>query len=333
VPGLPTPDPLKRYPIFRTSDSEEFRNAILSRFGATGAEVKSPVGFVARGSLVQLQDIALVHGASSTGVSIDYPETERFRLMTALSGRGEARIGRETTEINANRSCIVSAGRASLVTGAGSHGWLTLRIDASAVDRKLATLLGSPKGRVEFAAGADRDHPQVQGLWQLVRFFAEQLSSTSVQFSPLVLRELEQTITVAFLCAFQHTYTHLLNQDVKDAAPWQVRHVEEYIEAHWNEAITIEGLVDEAGVSARALYRAFGRSRGYSPMAFAKSIRLRHARQMLAAPDADPSVTGVAFACGFANLGHFAKAYQDAFGELPSATLNRASRSQRSSKA
>jgi len=333
VPGLPTPDPLKRYPIFRTSDSEEFRNAILSRFGATSAEVKSPVGFVARGSLVQLQDIALVHGASSTGVSIDYPETERFRLMTALSGRGEARIGRETTEINANRSCIVSAGRASLVTGAGSHGWLTLRIDASAVDRKLATLLGSPKGRVEFAAGADRDHPQVQGLWQLVRFFAEQLSSTSVQFSPLVLRELEQTITVAFLCAFQHTYTHLLNQDVKDAAPWQVRHVEEYIEAHWNEAITIEGLVDEAGVSARALYRAFGRSRGYSPMAFAKSIRLRHARQMLAAPDADPSVTGVAFACGFANLGHFAKAYQDAFGELPSATLNRASRSQRSSKA
>jgi AraC-like DNA-binding protein len=331
VPGLPTPDPLKRYPIFRTSDSEEFRNAILSRFGATGAEVKSPVGFVARGSLVQLQDIALVHGASSTGVSIDYPETERFRLMTALSGRGEARIGRETTEINANRSCIVSAGRASLVTGAGSHGWLTLRIDASAVDRKLATLLGSPKGRVEFAAGADRDHPQVQGLWQLVRFFAEQLSSTSVQFSPLVLRELEQTITVAFLCAFQHTYTHLLNQDVKDAAPWQVRHVEEYIEAHWNEAITIEGLVDEAGISA--LYRAFGRSRGYSPMAFAKSIRLRHARQMLAAPDADPSVTGVAFACGFANLGHFAKAYQDAFGELPSATLNRASRSQRSSKA
>lgn len=333
MPGLPTPDPLKRYPIFRTSDSEEFRNAIVAQFGATRAEVKSPIGFVARGSLVQLQDIALVHGASNIGVSIDYPDVERFRLTTALSGRGEATIGRETTEINANKSCIISPGRPSRVTGAGSHGWLTLRIDASAIDRKLAALLGSPKGRVEFAAAADRDQPQVQGLWQLIRFFAEQLSSTSIQFSPLVLRELEQTITVAFLCAFQHTYTHLLNQDVKDAAPWQVRHVEEYIEAHWNQAITIEGLVDEAGVSARALYRAFGRSRGYSPMAFAKSIRLQHARQMLAAPDADPSVTGVAFACGFANLGHFARAYRDAFGELPSATLNRASRSQRSSTA
>ena len=330
--GLPTPDPLKRYPIFRTSDSEEFRNAILAQFGATRAEVKSPVGFVARGSLVQLQDIALVHGASNTGVSIDYPEVERFRLMTALNGRGQATIGSETTEINGNRSCIISPGRASHVTGAGSHGWLTLRIDAGAVDRKLAALLGSPKGRVEFAAAADREHPQVQGLWQLIRFFAKQLNSTSVQLSPLVLRELEQAITVAFLCAFPHTYSHLLDQDVTDAAPWHVRQVEEYIEAHWNEAITIEGLVDQAGVSARALYRAFGRSRGYSPMAFAKSIRLRHARKMLAAPDADPSVTGVAFACGFANLGHFAKAYRDAFGELPSETLTRVSRPQGSGK-
>jgi transcriptional regulator GlxA family with amidase domain len=52
-------------------------------------------------------------------------------------------------------------------------------------------------------------------------------------------------------------------------------------------------------------------------------VRLKHAREMLAAPDLHTTVTGVAFACGFANLGHFAKEFCEAFGELPSAILAR----------
>jgi len=32
----------------------------------------------------------------------------------------------------------------------------------------------------------------------------------------------------------------------------------------------------------------------------------------------------VAFNCGFGNLGHFAREYREAFGELPSETLARA---------
>jgi transcriptional regulator GlxA family with amidase domain len=59
-------------------------------------------------------------------------------------------------------------------------------------------------------------------------------------------------------------------------------------------------------------------------MAFAKRIRLRHAHEMLSAPDRATTVTGVAFACGFANLGHFAREYREAFQVLPSATLQHA---------
>ncbi|WP_428140812.1 helix-turn-helix domain-containing protein [Bradyrhizobium sp.] len=42
---------------------------------------------------------------------------------------------------------------------------------------------------------------------------------------------------------------------------------------------------------------------------------------MLSTPAA--SVTAVAFACGFFSLGHFSRAYRDAFGELPSETIRR----------
>ena len=59
-------------------------------------------------------------------------------------------------------------------------------------------------------------------------------------------------------------------------------------------------------------------------MAFAKMVRMRHSKEMLAAANSKTSVTAVAFACGFGNLGHFAKGYCDTFGERPSETVARA---------
>ena len=77
-------------------------------------------------------------------------------------------------------------------------------------------------------------------------------------------------------------------------------------------------------VSSRSLFKSFRAARGYTPMTFAKMIRLKHARQLLGSGDSKASVAGVAFTCGFGNLGHFARDYREAFGELPSQTLARA---------
>ena len=112
-----------------------------------------------------------------------------------------------------------------------------------------------------------------------------------------MLRELEQTILVSFLSANRHSFSHLLEREPKDTLPSQVRLAEEFIEAHWDQAIS---------------------------MAFARMVRLRHAREMLASGDPEASVTSVAFICGFGNLGHFARDYRAIFGERPSETLARA---------
>jgi transcriptional regulator GlxA family with amidase domain len=52
-------------------------------------------------------------------------------------------------------------------------------------------------------------------------------------------------------------------------------------------------------------------------------VRLERARNLLLKPDDTASVTGIALLCGFSNLGHFANAYRNRFGELPSQTLHR----------
>jgi len=100
--------------------------------------------------------------------------------------------------------------------------------------------------------------------------------------------------------------------------------VEEYIEANWDQPVTIEALPIVADASARSIFHSFREHRGYSPMNLVKQIRLRHVREMLSRPDSEVTVTNAAFACGFGNLGHFAVAYKQVFGETPSGTLTRA---------
>ena len=327
MPSSHLADPLQRFPVFRTSDSEEFRNVLLARFGANQAEVKRPSHLRARGNLIQLPNVSLVYGCSSSGVAVDYPEAQRFRLVTALSGKGFAAIGNKAFALDENQSGIVSPGQKIALHTEASHEWFNLSIDPCAFERKLSDILGAqPSGKLEFEPAVDRNAPRFQQLWRLILFFAEQLDATSEPLPPLVLHELEQTILVSFLCATRHTFSDLLEREPKDTLPSHVRRAEEFIEAHWDQAITIERLAEATGVGTRAIFRAFRQTRGYSPMALARMIRLRHARKMLSSPDLETSVTSAAFVCGFGNLGHFARDYREAFGERPSETLARAAR-------
>lgn len=288
MPSKRLADPLQRFPVFETSDPGVFRDLLVARFGATRADLKIAGGFRAKGSLVQLPSIGLVYGTSNASALVNYPEAERFRLLTAVTGKGEATIGGNQVGLDAYQSCIVSPGQSIGLSVEGSHDWLNLRIEPAALKQKLASLLGArPSGKIEFVPSVNRGDPQVQNLWRLVRFFSEQLDATSDQWPGLVLGELEQAILVAFLCANRHTFSHVLDREATDTLPSHVRRAEEFIEANWDQAITIEMLVEETGVGARSIFRAFQQSRGYSPMAFARTIRLRRAREMLGAGSGD----------------------------------------------
>jgi transcriptional regulator GlxA family with amidase domain len=104
---------------------------------------------------------------------------------------------------------------------------------------------------------------------------------------------------------------------------WQVRRVEQYIETHWDQPITIEILARATAASARSIFYHFRTSRGQSPMSFLKQLRLQRAKEMLERADLNRSVTDAAIACGFGNLGHFSGDYFKRYGEHPSDTLKR----------
>ena len=94
---------------------------------------------------------------------------------------------------------------------------------------------------------------------------------------------------------------------------------------HISEPVTMAELSRLAGVSERTLRAAFHEVLGRSPKQYAIDQRLRAAREALRVADPETTtVTDIATAYGFFELGRFAGRYRDTFGEVPSRTLHHA---------
>jgi AraC family ethanolamine operon transcriptional activator len=87
---------------------------------------------------------------------------------------------------------------------------------------------------------------------------------------------------------------------------------------------TIPELCRWAGVGQRTLEYAFRDQLGMAPVRYLKLLRLNRAhRQLRRASRPNETVTSIAYACGFIELGRFAVDYRQLFGESPSQTLKR----------
>ena len=319
-----SPDPLFRFPAIHTSSVELFESELLDIYGATGFDLPAPQRLQVRGNFVQLSDVALGFGACGTSATIFFGEVDFARLQLPLRGHGATRSGKGVAQVSAGRPSLTSPGRATMLDYGEDFEQLFLRVGSAAIERKLAVLLGRSIGReLEFELAEFAGPAMMSGLQHLINLLVEQLNDEHSRLAPVVVRELEQAVILQLLFASRHNFSGLLAREPLDTTPVHVRRVEAFIEANWHRPITIEALVESAGVSARTLFRAFERVRGCSPMAFARQVRLERARNLLLKPEDTASVTAIALLCGFSNLGHFASAYRTRFGELPSQTLHR----------
>ncbi len=116
------------------------------------------------------------------------------------------------------------------------------------------------------------------------------------------------------------------------SAPPRMRHLsaleivvacDDYASARRYQGITALGLSRAAGYSERRIRAAFKEMTGVPPMQFMRSRAIHEIRRELLS-GAGASVTEAAFKWGFTELGRFARAYRNQFGELPSETLRAA---------
>jgi AraC-like DNA-binding protein len=103
----------------------------------------------------------------------------------------------------------------------------------------------------------------------------------------------------------------------------RIRMVEEWIDAHLADPITLGRLCAVAGVGDRYLESAFRAHRGQTPLQFVMGRRIARVRRSLLEFRPGDSVTQLAHDAGFVHLGRFAARYRSTYLESPSATLRR----------
>jgi AraC-like DNA-binding protein len=205
---------------------------------------------------------------------------------------------------------------------------LFLRIDKRLVQREFRAWTGVDEaGEIEFQLSPINDMAKVGTLTRYVQMLCDDLrDEKSDLVHPLICDRIASGLISILLASMPHNKTRVVEAATRPLAPFFVRRVEQFIEEHARDAISLADLTGVAGVSTRSLHMGFRHFRDTTPMAYLRSIRLELARSELTrAGLKGESVAAVATLLGFGNLGRFARDYQARFGELPSETLCRGS--------
>ena len=107
------------------------------------------------------------------------------------------------------------------------------------------------------------------------------------------------------------------------ALPGDLVRALDWLRSHLAEPVDLELLASVAGVRPRTLESHFRTFLGTTPLGWLRQTRFANARRALESGRADATVTAIALANGFSQLGRFAAEYRAIFGETPSATLRR----------
>ena len=99
--------------------------------------------------------------------------------------------------------------------------------------------------------------------------------------------------------------------------PFKLRRVKEFIATNLGTRLSLADLAGLCELSERHFHRSFKATCGQTPLEFVVQQRMERAKLLLSSSDAP--IASVALAVGFANPGHFARAFQDATGMTPSA--------------
>lgn len=258
-------------------------------------------------------------------VDIDVGCTNDFVLvMMPLRGVADICCGGESIRSSSQLASVISPTLPLRMRSRYDADQIMIRIDRGLIERHCTQYLGHGLRRpVEFQLGMDLTTGGGISWCGLVRYLVSELDRpTNVFTSALTRVHVEHLVVSTLLLAQPNVYRDDLLRPARPIAPSYVKRVEEYIDAHADEPLTISDLAAHAGVSTSALFAGFREYRSTSPIAYLKGVRMRRARDELKSTSPSRStVTNVAMRWGFTHLGRFAAEYKRWFGESPSDTL------------
>ncbi|WP_052110551.1 helix-turn-helix domain-containing protein [Pseudomonas plecoglossicida] len=161
---------------------------------------------------------------------------------------------------------------------------LLVRIDRTLLETMLQRQLGrSIKQDIYFQPHLPTDTLAGQNWLQTLGWAYSQLSSKSL-LSSYLERQIGEVLASSLLEFHESNHSQALRESAeKKVVPAVVRMIEEFMEEHAQEPLTISQIATHAGVTARTVQLSFQRCRGLSPMQWLKEIRLQRVRVELEA--------------------------------------------------
>jgi AraC-binding-like domain len=272
--------PLDNFPLVHSRSIEEVRETVARVYAKpTLVPAHGVTELNAAINRCRLPHTALAFSGYGVAVEIDYPATNIFSLLVPVRGAGEISCGRIATVLPAGGSAVRSAGISHRSIYSADYEHLILQIDAAVLTSKLSAMIGTQIGEpLQITPQANAKHPAAQMLAQYIPLLAGTLNAADPPFPAWWIEQTEQLLMTLLLFGYRHNYSHLIEQDAPDAAPWQVRRAEEFIEANADRAVSLEELAELTGVSAFSLFGSFRKYRGYSPLAFHAQVRSKRGR-------------------------------------------------------
>jgi AraC family transcriptional regulator len=106
-------------------------------------------------------------------------------------------------------------------------------------------------------------------------------------------------------------------RSVARLAPWQVRRINDLVEARIGGQIRIGELAAALGISPGHFHRAFSSATGQTPLAYINRARVRHAMSIQASENIP--IAALALRVGFLSPSHFTRVFRQVTGCNPSA--------------
>jgi len=272
--------PLDNFPVIRTSDPAAVIDALARVYAAPTLQLGAGgAALNARMNECRLPNVMLAYGSYGGDVMLDFPAVDCFVHLLVLSGNAEITYRSQSKSLTAANSVSISPDAGYRARYSADYEGLLLKIDARALANKLTALTGANVEQPLRVSLQPNGTLSAQILRRYLPVLARILTDAVQPLPARWVAQTEQLLMLLFLHASRHAYSHLLEQDAPDAAPWQVRRAESYIEANCQQAIMLDDLAKVTGVSAFSLFRAFRKSRGCSPLQFASQLRAKRNRQ------------------------------------------------------
>lgn len=312
---------LHAHAVLRTRDLDEARATVAGRYcqhrlNLVSGRSLSAFHNHARGVHISLN--VLGYGGH---VAIDPGELTDFYLLQ-IPLAGHARIAHRGEEVEANARCgtILNPDRPSQMVWRADCVKLMVQIDKAFLARVAVEESGLElPGQVRFDPKVNLNCHVGRRLKTLSLAAARSIDDGTLPLAPqeLSLLSMERHLVGALLERQPSNVSHLLTAGRRAVSALHLRRAISYIQDSHHEAISLQDMARAAGAHPRTLQAAFQKAMGVTPMQFLRDVRLDHARYHLMRRRHRPSVTEIAFDCGYTHLGRFSRDFKARFGQSP----------------